>query len=48
MYLQVLKETEKFGLCFSMLNERKKGTTNTFSSYKLSSKLYLVFLEIKL
>ena len=31
MYLEVLKQEEKFGLCFWSLQDRKKGTTKAFN-----------------
>ena len=48
MYLKVLKQEERFGLCFWTLNNRQKGTTNAFTSYKQKRKLYLVCLDVKL
>ena len=48
MYLEVLKQERKFGWPFWRLNDRKKGTTKDFSSYKLTSKLCLMYLEVKL
>ena len=48
MYLEALKQKEWFGLCFWSLHDTKKGTTNAFSSYKLTSKLCLLYLEVKL
>ena len=48
MCLEILKQEERFGLRFWKLNDRKKGTTNVSSSYKLTSKLCLVYLEVKL
>ena len=41
MYLEVSRKDEKFGLSFYRLNHKKKVTTKTFNSYKLTSKLYL-------
>ena len=48
MYVEILKQEETLGLCFLRLNDRKKNTTNAFSCYKLTSKLCLVYLEVKL
>ena len=48
MYLEVLNQEERFGLCFCRLNDRDKGTTNAFSSHKLTTKLCLVYLEVKI
>ena len=47
-YLEDLKEEKRFGLCFWKLHDRKKVTDKTFSTYKLTSKLRLVYLEVKL
>ena len=50
MYLEALKQEERFELFelrLRRLNERRKSTTNAFSSYKLRSKLCLVYLEVK-
>ena len=44
MYLKVLKQEKRFGLCFWRLKDREKGTTNAFTSYKLTGKLYLAYL----
>ena len=48
MYLWVFKREEKFGLRFLRQNSKKKGMTHTVSSYKLTSKPYLMYLKIKL
>ena len=48
MYLEVLKQEERFGVYFWRLNDREKGTANAFSSNKLKSRLCLVYLEVKL
>ena len=48
MYLEVLKQEEKFGLRFWKLNQRQKGTTNAFRVKKLTNKLCLLYLEVKL
>ena len=48
MYLEVLKQEEKFGLCFWSLHDRKKGTTKAFNSFKLTRKPFLVYLQVKL
>ena len=42
MYLKVLQQEERFGLRFLRLNERQKGMTNAFSSYKLTRNLWVV------
>ena len=43
-YLEVSKQQEKFGLYCWSLNDREKSTTSAFRSYKVSSKLCLVYL----
>ena len=48
MHFEVLKQEEKFGLRFWMLNDRGKGMINTLSKKKLTSKLWLVYLQVKL
>ena len=48
MHLEVLKEEEMFGLPFLGLNDKEKGLTNAFTCKKLTSKLYLVYLDVKL
>ena len=48
MYLKFSMQQERFGLCFWNLNDREKGTTNAFNSYKLTSKLCLMHLQVKL
>ena len=48
MYLQVLEKDERFHLRFWRLNHRDKGMNNAFSSYKLTSKLCLLYFEVKL
>ena len=49
MCLEVLKKKkEKFGLRFLRLKEREKGITNVFMEKKLTRKLYLVHLEVKI
>ena len=48
MCLEDLKEEEWFHLRFWRLNNKEKGMNNAFSDYKLSSKLWLVYLEVKL
>ena len=48
MHLQALKQKERFHLRFWKLNHREKGTINAFRSYKLTSKLCLVYLKVKL
>ena len=47
MYSDVLKQEERFGLCLWSLNDKKKGTAKDFSSYKLTSKLCLMYLDVK-
>ena len=42
MYLEVLKQEERFGLRVWRLSDREKGMTNVFSCYKLTGKLYIV------
>ena len=39
MYLLVLKQKERFGLRFWRLNDRQKGMTNNFISYKVTREL---------
>ena len=48
MYLKVLKQQEMFGLRFCRLNGKQKGMTDALSSYKLTKKLCVVYLEVKL
>ena len=48
MYLEVLKQEERYGWCFWRLNDRKKGTADAYSSYKQASMVYVVYLEVKL
>ena len=48
MYLDLLKQPEMFGLSVWRLNDREKGMTNFFTNKKLTSKLCLVYLEVKL
>ena len=48
MYFEVLKQKEKFGLHFWRLNKKEKGMANAFSRQKLTSKLCLVYLKVKL
>ena len=48
MHLDVLKQEEKFDLRFWTLKDKEKGMTNVFSGRKLTSKLCLVYLEVKL
>ena len=48
MYLDLLKQPEMFGLSVCRLNDREKGMTNFFTNKKLTSKLCLVYLEVKL
>ena len=47
-YLQDLKREKRFRCCFRRLNAKKKGKAKTFGTYKLTRKLYLVYLEVKL
>ena len=44
----MLKQEERFTLPFIRLKVREKCMTNIFSGYKLTSKLFLVYLEVKL
>ena len=48
MYLEVLKQEKRHGLHFLRLKDRKKGMTKAFGSYKVTSKLCVVYLELKL
>ena len=48
MYLKVLKQQERFGLRSQRLNDRKKVRAKAFGSYKVTSKLCLVYLVVKL
>ena len=48
MYLEILKQEEVFSLQFWSLNDMQKGTTNAFSIYKLTTKLCLDQLDVKL
>ena len=46
MYLEVLKQQERFSLCFWTLNDRNKDTTKAFSCSKLAGKLCMLYLEV--
>ena len=48
MYLEALKEEERFVLLFLRLNDKERAMNNAFSGYKLTSKLFLLYLEVKL
>ena len=48
MYLEILKQEERFDLRFWSLNNTEKGTTNAFSSYKLTSKHCYAYSDVKL
>ena len=48
MHLEVLKEEERFRLHFYREHDRKNGTTNAFSSCKLTREPHLLYLEVKL
>ena len=48
MYVEVSKQEERFSLCFCRQHDIKNGTTNAFSSYKRTRKLWLSYLEVKL
>ena len=48
MHLEVPKEEEKLGLHFKRLNSKKKGMAHAVSSYKLTSKPCLMYLNVKL
>ena len=48
MYVEAFKKKEMFHLRFWRPNHRKKGMNYAFSSYKVTRKLCLVHLEIKL
>ena len=44
MYLEVLKQQERFRLCFWRVNDTKKDSNKAFSCSKLASKL--VYIEV--
>ena len=48
MYLEMLKQEERLGLRIWWLNNRRKSMTNVLDSYKLTKKLWVNFLDIKL
>ena len=48
MYLEVLQQEEMFNLRFWRIKQLHKGMNNAFSSYKLTSKICLLYLEVKL
>ena len=48
MYFEVDKLKESFGLYFWRLNDEEKGMTKAFRCYKLTSKMCLVYLDVKL
>ena len=48
MYLEVLKQEERYGWCFRRLNDSRKGTYDAFSGYKLTSQVSVLSLEVKL
>ena len=48
MYLEVLKQQERLGLRFQRLNHGKKNRAKTFDTFKVTSKLCLVYLLVKL
>ena len=48
MHLEALKQEERFHLRFSSLNYKEKGINNVFGSYNVTSKLWLLYLEVKL
>ena len=48
MYLEVFKHEDRFGLRFQRLNGKNKGITQAFSSYKLTTKTYMMYLKVKL
>ena len=43
-----MKEGKRFGLSFWKLHDTKRGTTKAFGSYKVTSKLCLIYLELQL
>ena len=48
MYLDVLKEEERYGWCSWRLNDSMKGTRDAFRGYKEKSKVCSFYLEVKL
>ena len=48
MYLEMLKQEERLRLRIWWLNNRRKSMTNVLDSYKLTKKLWVNFLDIKL
>ena len=39
MYLEALKQEEKFGLCCWRLNDKEKGTTNAFQQLETNKQV---------
>ena len=48
MYLEVLKQEKMFGLRFWNLDDKEEGIANAFLEKKLTIKLCLVYLQVKL
>ena len=48
MYLDMLKQEERLRLRNWLLNNRRKSMTNVLSSYKVTKKLWVNFLDVKL
>ena len=48
MYLEVLKQEKKFAWHFLRLNDKKKCMTNAFRGKKLTTKLCVVYIQVKL
>ena len=48
MYLEALKQEERFHLRFCRPIHREKGVNNNFCIYKLTKKLCLLYLKVKL
>ena len=47
MYIEILKQEERYSRCFRRLNDSKNGTADAYSGYKLTSTMCLVYLEVK-
>ena len=48
MYLEVFQQEERLCLRFQRLSDRKRGRNKAFGSYKVTRKLFLVYLVVKL
>ena len=48
MYLEALKQEERFHLRLWRISQTEKAMNNAFSSYNLTSELCLLYLETKL